>query len=49
VEAPAAGGAQYELQPEQRIHLGKVYGTVGDFSNFGTAQANMQLSFRAEF
>jgi hypothetical protein len=24
-------------------------GTVGDFSNFGTAQANMQLSFRAEF
>ena len=24
-------------------------GTIGDFSNFGTAQANMQLSFRAEF
>ena len=24
-------------------------GTVGDFSNFGTAQANVQVSFRVEF
>jgi len=24
-------------------------GTIGDFSNFSTAQANMQLSFRTEF
>jgi hypothetical protein len=28
---------------------GRFTGTVGDFSNFGTAQANVQLSFRAEF
>ena len=24
-------------------------GTIGDFSNYGTAQANVQMSFRAEF
>jgi hypothetical protein len=24
-------------------------GVVGDFSNFGTAQANVQISIRAEF
>ena len=28
---------------------GRFTGVVGDFSNFGTAQANMQMSIRAEF
>lgn len=28
---------------------GRFTGTIGDFSNYGTAQANVQLSFRAEF
>ena len=29
--------------------FGRFTGTVGDFSNFGTAQANVQMNFRAEF
>ena len=28
---------------------GRFTGTIGDFSNYGTAQANVQMSFRAEF
>ena len=28
---------------------GRFTGVVGDFSNFGTAQANVQMSIRAEF
>ena len=29
--------------------FGRFTGVVGDFSNFGTAQANVQMSIRAEF
>jgi len=29
--------------------FGRFTETVGDFSNFGTAQANVQMNFRVEF
>jgi len=43
----AAPNTVYNLNSP--LTWGRFTGTVGDFSNFGTAQANMQLSFRAEF
>jgi hypothetical protein len=29
--------------------MGQTYGMVGDLSNFGTAQANLQMSIRGQF
>ncbi len=43
----AAPNTQYNLNSP--LTWARFTGTIGDFSNFGTAQANMQLSFRAEF
>ncbi len=43
----AAPGTTYNLNNPGAF--GRFTGTVGDFSNFGTAQANVQLNLRAEF
>ena len=42
----AAPGTTYNLN---NTSFGRFTGVVGDFSNFGTAQANVQMSIRAEF
>ena len=42
-----APNTQYNLNNTSAF--GRFTGTVGDFFNFGTAQANMQISMRAEF
>ena len=42
-----APNTQYNLNNTSAF--GRFTGTVGDFSNFGTAQANLQISMRAEF
>ena len=43
----AAPNTQYNLTNTNA--WGRFTGVVGDFSNFGTAQANVQISIRAEF
>jgi hypothetical protein len=43
----AAPGTTYNLNNPGAF--GRFTGTVGDFSNFGTAQANVQMNFRVEF
>jgi len=43
----AAPGTTYNLNNAGAF--GRFTGTVGDFSNFGTAQANVQASIRIEF
>lgn len=43
----AAPGTTYNLN--NAAAFGRFTGTVGDFSNFGTAQANVQASIRIEF
>ena len=43
----AAPNTQYNQNNTSAF--GRFTGTVGDFSNFGTAQANVQVSIRAEF
>jgi hypothetical protein len=43
----AAPNTQYNLNNTGA--WGRFTGVVGDFSNFGTAQANVQMSIRAEF
>jgi len=43
----SAPGTTYNLNNPGAF--GRFTGTVGDFSNFGTAQANVQMNFRAEF
>ena len=43
----AAPNTSYNLNSANAF--GRFTGVVGDFSNFGTAQANVQISIRAEF
>jgi hypothetical protein len=43
----AAPGTTYNLNSASAF--GRFTGTVGDFSNFGTAQANVQANIRVEF
>jgi hypothetical protein len=43
----AAPNTTYNLNSPNSF--GRFTGTVGDFSNFGTAQANVQMNFRAQF
>ena len=43
----SAPGTTYNLNNPGAF--GRFTDTVGDFSNFGTAQANVQMNFRAEF
>src|SRR5437870_3170482 len=43
----SAPGTTYNLNSPGAF--GRFTGTVGDFSNFGTAQANVQANIRVEF